>query len=302
VKNYRKIWMDNTLKGTSIVSFANSIWLNEGYSLKKNTIQKIATEFFAPVFEGNPGTAEFEKAFKDWLNDNTGNMLQQQVNDIPFDGGIVMALASTIYYKSSYLQNYVKNTEPTVFHGHKGDDEVLMMSKSLTTQYLYGSLFSGYIDHLGNEEMLMILPDENVTFSQLLEDPAFLGIAFEGKKDSVIEARVNATVPAFDVTSKFDLKDILMSMGITGIFGDDPTAFTPVTDDSLFVDFMEHACRFKSDESGVEAAAYTVETMKVTSAHPQGPVYTLVFDRPFIFIIRSKLDNTILFCGVINNA
>ena len=62
---------------------------------------------------------------------------------------------------------------------------------------------------------------------------------------------------------------------------------------------MEHACRVKADENGVEAAAYTVEMMKNTAF--LGDMVEMRFDRPFMFIIRSNLDNTILFCGIIRN-
>ncbi|MBR0137033.1 MAG: hypothetical protein IJM15_01315 [Erysipelotrichaceae bacterium] len=301
VKNYQSIWNDNTLKGKSTVSFANSIWLNEKLTCKKEAVKEIAEKFYAPVFRGDPTKKEFENAFKDWLNDNTGNLLKREVDNLSFDEQLMVALASTIYYKSNYMDAYVLSEEKDVFHGTDGDKELQMMHKRFDTDYFAEKLFSGYVETLAEEEMLMILPEEGVSFEQLFKDPAFQSIVLEGNRDSMGIADVTVHVPPFDVTSKFNLKDVLKTLGVNGIFGDDIMAFNNFSDVPLCVETMEHACRVKADENGVEAAAYTVELMEATAMYRNEKI-EMNFNRPFFFIIRSRLDNTVLFCGVINNA
>jgi len=56
------------------------------------------------------------------------------------------------------------------------------------------------------------------------------------------------------------------------------------------------------DEKGTEAAAVTLNLMAY-SAGPgsEPPVKQFIADRPFVFFIREKGSNAILFMGVKNN-
>ncbi len=300
VQDYQRIWNDNTLTGKDTVSFANSIWFSDLLKYKEDAVKKIAADFYAPVFRGDTGSKQYSAAFRSWINDNTGKLLENEVSELEFDKEVRMALASTIYYKSTYLSPYVVGKEKAVFHGTSGDQKSVMMHKSMSAYYIDNDLFSGFIEELQNENMLLIMPKEGVSFKKMLEDEKFIKAVFGEPENSFDIASLRITLPPFDATSKVQLKDTLLSLGITGIFGDDLTAFSQIADNELYVSSMEHACRVKADENGVEAAAYTVEMMKETAMYPQ-EIIDIRFDRPFMFIIRSNLDNTILFCGTIRN-
>ena len=109
---------------------------------------------------------------------------------------------------------------------------------------------------------------------------------------------VHLTLPKFDVSARFALEEILPQLGIKGIFGAQKDAFGVISDEPLAVSAIEHACRVRTDENGIEAAAYTVE-MAIGGA-PREHV-KLTFDRPFFFALKSAYDNTVLFAGVIAN-
>ena len=59
-----------------------------------------------------------------------------------------------------------------------------------------------------------------------------------------------------------------------------------------------HKSYIKVDERGTEAAAVTNVTIVVTSAGPENPFRV---DRPFVFAIREKDTQAILFVGKVLN-
>ena len=90
---------------------------------------------------------------------------------------------------------------------------------------------------------------------------------------------------------------VLASFAIfVGIFGGQGDAFAPVTDEPLRVDTVHHACRLKTDEEGVEAAAYTVEMQKYGMSMN---IVEMTFDHPFFFALKTDYDNSIFFAGIV---
>ena len=78
--------------------------------------------------------------------------------------------------------------------------------------------------------------------------------------------------------------------------------FTGITEGTeqkwLRIDKVLHKAFIEVNEEGTEAAAVTVVEMKVTSYKPG---YTMKVNRPFVFAIKEKDTNSILFIGKIVN-
>jgi serpin B len=66
----------------------------------------------------------------------------------------------------------------------------------------------------------------------------------------------------------------------------------------LHISEVKHKSFIRADEEGTEAAAVTGITIELTSVQPDA-----VFDinRPFVFAIREKDTNALLFLGKVNN-
>ena len=302
--DYQRQWKDNTISGKVTLSYANSIWFSDSINLKEDNIEKIVSDYYVPVFTGETGTRDYTAAFQSWLNDNTGKMLGDYISALKLDRNVLMALASTIYYKTSWMEGYLaENNTSEVFHGANGNSDVVMMHKSVPMIYLKSDLFEGCVETTGtnNEMMIMLLPEKGVSFEQMFASRDFQDLIFGGelREDAVQYLRVNISLPKFDVSSRFELEEVLPEIGIKSIFGGQPDAFSPITDTSISVSKIEHACRVKADENGLEAAAYTVEIMIGGSLRQS---VDLTFDRPFFFAVKTAFDNTLFFCGIVNQA
>ena len=239
-----------------------------------------------------------DQALQAWLNEQTGDRLKEAAKSVKLSPETVFALVSTIYFKGRWDGEFNKNmTDDQVFHGAKGDVTVPMMHQSGTDSYYYGNKFTSVQKSMTNAgQMVFILPDEGVTPEELLTDEQALAYMIRGEAESKYLV-VNASVPKFDVTSNLMLNETLQEMGIKDVF----TAradFSPVSDDEVVLDTVQHAARVTVDEEGVVAAAFTV-MLTCGAAMPPEEEVDFVLDRPFIFLLKSN-DGQILFAGIVN--
>ena len=62
-----------------------------------------------------------------------------------------------------------------------------------------------------------------------------------------------------------------------------------------WINSVKHKAVIEIDEQGSEAAAATSVEIRVTSVAPEG--FSIVFDRPFFYVIRDDETGILLFCG-----
>ena len=298
-KQARILWEANYHDDGSVTSIlANSVWLDDDFGAKKDWLDELVKDYYASIFSGQAGSEEMDQALQAWLNEQTGDRLKEAAKSVKLSPETVFALVSTIYFKGRWDGEFNKNmTDDQVFHGAKGDVTVPMMHQSGTDSYYYGNKFTSVQKSMTNAgQMVFILPDEGVTPEELLTDEQALSYMIRGEAESKYLV-VNASVPKFDVTSNLMLNETLQEMGIKDVF----TAradFSPVSDDEVVLDTVQHAARVTVDEEGVVAAAFTV-MLTCGAAMPPEEEVDFVLDRPFIFLLKSN-DGQILFAGIVN--
>ena len=292
-------WMYNYHDDGSVTSIlANSVWMDSSLSVKEDWLDHLTTEYFASAYSGEMGSDEMNEALRAWLNEQTGNKLEEAVQNVNLTPETLLALSSTIYYKARWYDEFNKNqTDEQIFHGVHHDQTCDMMHSSGTGFYYYGGQFGAIEKTLTNSgHMVFILPDEGVSPYDLLSDSEALTYMMTGEANNT-HIMINLSIPKFDVTSEMELSDALKQLGIQDVFTGEAD-FTPVCDEQLVLDKIQHAARVTIDEEGVEAAAFTVELMAGGGLPPEEQV-DFVLDRPFIFMIKGN-DGSILFIGIVN--
>ncbi len=295
------LWNSNySDNGATTSILANSMWLNENIKFKKDTMKTLAEKYYASSYQGTMGSEDFNKKIQDWLNDQTGGLLKEQAAGIKLDPSTVMALASTIYFKGKWSSEFLKNnTKEGKFHTAKGDITCDFMHMTMMDEYYYGEGFSAVKKNFENAgNMWLILPDEGVTADELIKDGTIVNLPMKGGTNKSLT--INLSMPKFDVSSDFDLKDGLKALGIKDVFDPNKSNFEPMTEEvkNIFVSKVKHAARVQVDEKGCTAAAYTVIEECGSAMSPEDEV-DFVLDRPFLFVITSA-TNTPLFAGVVN--
>jgi len=123
---------------------------------------------------------------------------------------------------------------------------------------------------------------------------------------------VEVYLPRFKFQSKYYLGKILTSMGMREAFDDGRADFSGMTEESkldieseLYISKVIHQADIEVNEEGTEAAAATGVGVSIpTSLHErerERPVVIFEADHPFIFLIRHKSTNAILFIGRVMN-
>ena len=286
---------------TSIL--ANSLWLNEDVIFRQETMDRLASVYYASAYRGEMGSAAFDRQLQDWLNEQTGGLLAEQAQDITMPEETILALASTIYFRARWDREFSEsNTKEGVFHSPSGDISCDFMHQSGTRNYYWSDQFAAVALRLEESgSMWLFLPDEGVEAEALLTDENVPRLLFE--RESWTDSRyliVNLAMPKFDVSSDLRLPESLQAMGITDVFDPYAADFSPMTyeADEIYLSQADHAARVAVDEEGVTAAAYTVIATAGAGAPPEEEV-DFVLDRPFLFVITGY-DGSPLFAGIVN--
>lgn len=303
------VWNANYSNDGAVTSIlANSLWLNEAVDFNQTTMDSLAENYYASSFRGEMGSDAFNQALRDWINEQTGGLLEAQTEGLSMTPETVMALASTIYYRAKWHSGFSESrTDKGLFHLFSADGESVecdFMHKSGSNTYYWAEQFGAVSLSLeGSGKMWFLLPDEGVSIDDLLADGQTMEfLNNDGNWEDNKHLIVNLSVPKFDVASDFDLGEGLRALGITDVFDIETADFSPVTSEAaeIFLSKADHAARVAIDEEGVTAAAYTV-MMAAGAAEPPEEEMDFVLDRPFLFAITGQ-DGLPLFVGIVNQS
>lgn len=290
--------------GANTVILASSLWLRDDFSYNRDTLKTLVDTYYASSFQGKMGSQEYNLDLRDWLNEQTGGLLEEQIQGIQLSSADVLALAATLYYKVGWYEEFQEeDTWAQPFYGPSGEKEVEFLHRQEKGTYYRGENFGAVRKNMGDGgNMWMVLPDEGVTPQQLL-DQGEAGKFFMSVRDwDNLEAKIiNLALPKFDVSSQTSLLEGLKTLGVTDVMDSGSADFSPLSDNAagLFLSQAEHSVRVAVDEVGITAAAFTYEVVTPVSAGMDPEEIDFVLDRPFLFCITSQ-DGLPLFVGVVN--
>lgn len=284
---------------------AASLWLDEGMEYDQATVDTLARDYYASVYQGALGGDAANEALRNWLNENTGGLLEEQAGNLSLSPETVLALAASVYYRVKWSSAFSEaaNTQG-VFHAPAGDMETTYMNTALSYgPYCWGEDFGAtYLSLEDGGKMWLVLPDEGYTPEDILQSGCAMDyiLSYGSGTGNEKEMVVNLSLPKFDAASDMDLGEGLRSLGITDVFDAAVSDYSPILPQSedIYLDTVSHAARVRIDEEGVEAAAYTVMAICGAGMPPEEEI-DFVLDRPFLFVITSR-DGLPLFAGIVN--
>ena len=289
--------------GVCTALLANSLWMNEALTYNQETLDTLAKKHYAWAFAGKPGSEAMNKALQGWINEQTHDLLKDQAATLTLDPATVLALVSTIYFKAQWTEPFEEAaTKQQTFHAPSGDKKVDMMHMSESFGYYTGKNFTAVAVPLRNSGyMWFFLPKEGTDPAALASDKQVLSALLETDSyQNFSYPQVRLALPKMDAVSDKDLIKDLKKLGVTDVFDPVKGNFKPLMKDAdgIFVSQVKHAARVKTDEEGVEAAAFTAIVM-TKSAMPT-KVIEFTVDRPYYFALTGYTGD-LLFAGVVND-
>lgn len=301
------VWNSNYRDDGALTSIlASSLWMNQNVKYNRETMGILAQDFYAASYQGEMGSERFNNALQSWLNKQTSGLLKEQAGNIELDRETILALATTIYFKAKWHDEFSKGmTSPETFHAPGGDVDADFMHQRDSQSYFWGEKFTAVSQHFEQGgSMLFLLPDEGMTPEELLADTEAMEFLFFANLNVWENQKflyVNKSIPKFDVSSQYELSEGLQKLGIVDIFDPAVSDFTPMTTDvevPITLSQANHAARVIIDEEGCTAAAFTVIANAGGAAPPDDEV-DFILDRPFIFCITGD-SGLPLFVGTVN--
>ncbi len=112
--------------------------------------------------------------------------------------------------------------------------------------------------------------------------------------------KVIVFMPKFSFEYEKTLNDQLKAMGMIDAFSPFLADLSGISDKQIYVSFVKQNTFVEVDEEGTEAAAVTTIGVEVTSIGPPSPHF-FVIDKSFVFAIRERTTNALLFIGQVVN-
>lgn len=302
---------------------ANSLWLSNEQEYGAAAVQTLARDYYASVFSGRMGSQEYTTLFRNWLNEQTGGLLKEQVDQLSLNPGDGFHLISTLYYQSKWTVPFLEEeNQELIFHGSGGDKTVTFLhADEYLHSYYYGDRFIAVCLPTFQGRLWLFLPDEGVSLQEMMGEEAFRAFLSEAynSKNYIDESslnteqilyrsyngmthseytKVNLSIPKLDISAGQDLIESLQSLGIRRAFDGSLADFSPLSP-GAFLQRAEQSSRLILDEEGISAASYV--DYSYGAALPPDEEVNIVFDRPFFFLIQGNYDSIPLFAGVVND-
>jgi len=276
---------------------ANSIWYRLGFHVEKEFIDINQTYFDAEVTGLNFDDPNAKDIINNWVNQKTNGKIPDIIYKI--DPENVMFLINAIYFKGIWKYEFDPNdTQDGLFTLPDGSKKPCrMMMQGNNFQYLQNEYFQAIDLPYGDTgfSMTIFLPEPDVHIDNFIAQ-----INDENLSDwfdSFNETEMLLSMPKFKLEYDLTLNDVLKALGMEIAFELWQADFTNINKNGgLFISEVKHKTFVDVNEEGTEAAAVTVVTISPTS-EPDYP--SMIVNRPFVFMIREKFTNTILFMGKI---
>jgi serine protease inhibitor len=287
-----------TVDDKVMLSIANSIWYRLGFHVEPDFLSINSDYYNAEIAALDFNSPDAVNTINNWVAEQTHDRIPKIINQI--DPLAIMFLINAIYFKGMWTKEF--NPEST-FDGHfmltDGTDKtVRTMAFEEEIGYFENDQFQACeLDYgRGNYSMVVLLPKSNVTLDELCTE--LTNENWNEWMDSFVTQKVKLLLPKFTFKYERTLNDILSLMGMGIAFDSERADFTGINaEGGLYINFVKHKTFVEVKEEGTEAAAVTIVGVFTTSVQePPQSVYMSV-DHPFLFVIREKTTNTIVFMG-----
>jgi len=279
---------------------ANKLFFQEEEPIRPCMMKQFQSEIKKVNFAQNPEAAR--SVINRWVEQQTSNKIKDLVPAGYVDQTTRMILVNAAYFKGDWQAEFdPENTEEEDFFITLSKSiEVEMMRQSGSFQYAKNTILGCAaieLPYSGKElSMFVLLPYKNESAEQVVS--RLSGNALMDLFSRMIPVDISLALPKFHVEQTIDLKDRIEDLGVHDLFDPmhaDLSGFTGEAD--FAIGNVRHKTYIKVNEEGTEAAAATslISFRKGNFAEP------FTVNRPFVFLIRDNILDTILFIGLIRN-
>lgn len=290
------------------LALVNAVWGQADYPFQESYLTRLENHYGGGLQEVDYRSDH--EAAREKINTWVANQTADRIKDLLPPGALShltrLVLTNAIYFLANWYHpfdpNATGNEAFTPLNGSTGDVSMMTQSEAFPYAEVNGTKAVD-LPYIGEDvSMVVILPPEGrfEPYEQAFDRATLAQIigALEAREGTV-------SLPRFEFKSGFALKKPLEALGMPIAFDPSSADFSGIakldeTNENLYIDDVYHDTYIAVDEEGTEAAAATGVVINAESA-PSDP-FEFVADRPFLFVIRDRPTDTVLFLGRVIDA
>ncbi len=289
------------------LSLANSIWFYDKFTPQAGFDALIQT-----YYDGRIEGLDFDQpATKDringWVEDKTQSKIQNLLEKIKDND--VMFLINAIYFKADWQYRLdPKQTQDAPFCLEYGSTVAVptMFSEGVKLRQYYDPAFRLLDIPYGNGQFSLVILLPEAASGSVADVIGQLNVTdlnqWIAKTDTLTP---QLYLPKFKTSFKMELSEPLQTLGMKLPFsrqGDtDFSRFFGDQKKGLYIDRVIHQAFIEVNEAGSEAAAATAVAIGLLSLGSEPQPAVIRVDRPFVYFIRERHTEAILFAGTMLN-
>ncbi|HTH46194.1 MAG TPA: serpin family protein [Candidatus Limnocylindria bacterium] len=288
---------------------ASSLWLQQDYDFTDDFLNQIRTAYRAEAqrvdFKRNPQDASAR--INRWAAKATGGKMENASRADQFPPDTRLLLCNAIHFKGTWKDRFEPGQTSTgPFHVTTNTSvPVPLMHRLGRFKTTFSDDYRITIVELpysgGDLSMVILLPETSdyptatARFSIRAMEEGLSWESLKGYLRNLEETDLHETdlvMPRFTIRQRHNLVPALKAAGLASMF-DGRADFSGMDGTTkLFVADVTHEALVEVDETGTEAAAFTL----FRAAARGGPTRVRL-DHPFMFLIRDRASGSILFLG-----
>jgi serpin B len=283
------------------LALANAIFYRNGFVVKDPFLNVMNNDYKAYIKGLDFSTPSALTTINKWASDNTNGKIPEVIQEISAQA--VMFIMNALYFNGDWSYQFDKSlTQERPFYPDGASSvNVSTMNGEVGSKIVSGNGFKVIEMPYGrtNFTMIVVVPDGTLgTFYQSFTNESWNQIT--SNLDQMAEfGKAIVFMPKFKFSYEKYLQEQLKSMGMVDAFIPFQADLSGISDASIYVSFVKQNTFVEVDEEGTEAAAVTTIGIELTSFPPQPTQF--IIDKSFVFAIRERTTNTLLFIGQVVN-
>jgi len=293
--------------GECELKLACALWLDRACEVSPGFLETMTT-FHPDVLKRldlRGGLDACRETINRWAAEKTGNRIREIITPGMLTADARLLLTTAISFKAAWMRPFrPSSTQEQPFHLESGGErEVPLMHLKDDFRHAEGDGYQAVEMHyLGTHlSMLILLPDRHQQLTGLESRLSTALLQDCERRMSVRE--IDLFVPRFRLDWRLRLNAALEALGLGEAFDPRQADFSGITGhraphpDAVFIAEAVQEAVVGVDEEGTEAAAVAGYVLALCARVDLAPTPVFRADRPFLFAIRDRESDVILFLG-----
>lgn len=279
------------------LAISNAIFYRNTFSVKPDFITTSQNYYDAEVAGLDfTKTTETLNQVNGWVDAKTKGKINKIINQVkPED---IMYILNAIYFNGEWKYRFEASKTSNQTFTKEDNASIQVPTMTIENQFnYYGDTNFEMLEipyGSGKFSMLILLPRSGKKADDVVS--SLTTSRLSGWISKLSETKKTVYLPKFEFKFDKSLISNLQDLGMVDAFNPVKCNLSGISEAAqLYISEVMHKSYIKVDEKGTEAAAVTGITIGVTTIGLEPNVFRV--DHPFVFLIREKDTNSILFMG-----